>query len=254
MNRQMVEFLNNTVIPLEKFHTQRVKIGVLGDTQLGSKCDDIGLVKTAYNIFESEGIRRVYHTGDLVDGEKMYRGHEYELLVHGADEQVKYVCKHYPYKPHIITHFITGNHDLSFWKNAGCDIGYQIAQKREDLVYEGQEEKDIDIQDSRGHKIRLRLSHPGGGTAYALSYHPQKYTEIITGGEKPNIILIGHYHKAEWIPNYRNVAVFQTATLQHQTGFMRRQKIAAMMGFWILEFGMDRKGLVRLKAEFIPFY
>lgn len=254
LNEQQTEFLNNTIIPLDKFRTRRIKIGVLGDTQLGSLYDDIGWLKTAYNVFAAEGIRKVFHTGDMVDGEFMYPGHRYELRIVGADNQVKYACKNYPYKRQITTYFITGNHDLSFWANAGCDVGERIAEKREDLVYLGREEKDMEIQDSRGRKIKLRLTHPGGGTAYALSYHSQKYIEALSGGEKPNIIFMGHYHKSELIPNYRNIALFQSGTLQHQTPFMRRKKIAAMTGFWIVEFGIDRKGLVRLKAEFFPFF
>jgi len=35
---------------------------------------------------------------------------------------------------------------------------------------------------------------------------------------------------------------------------MRRQNIAAMIGFWIVEFGIEGNSIVRLKAEFFPYY
>jgi len=82
-------------------------------------------------------------------------------------------------------------------------------------------------------KAILRLWHPGGGTAYAISYHPQKWAESLSGGEKPHICGIGHYHKAEQL-FYRNIHIFQTGTFEEQTPFMRRKKLAAMLGGWIL--------------------
>mgnify|MGYP000504064655 CR=1 FL=1 len=183
----------------------------------------------------------------------MYRGHEYEIRIHGADNQVNYCCEVYPQVSGITTYFITGNHDLSFWKQAGIDIGTRISEKRQDLVYLGPEEADIIIKNGNG-QIKLRLVHPGRGSAYALSYHPQKYIEALTGGEKPNAIFMGHYHKSELLPNYRNVVLIQGGCMQSQTPYMRRQNIAAMIGFWIVEFGIEGNSIVRLKAEFFPYY
>lgn len=82
-------------------------------------------------------------------------------------------------------------------------------------------------------KTIMRLFHPGGGTAYALSYHPQKWAESLSGGEKPEIAGIGHYHKIEQL-FYRNIHIFQTGTFEAQTPFMRRKKLAANLGAWIL--------------------
>ena len=56
--------------------------------------------------------------------------------------------------------------------------------------------------------------------AYALSYKIQKMVEAMSGGEKPNILAVGHYHKLEMFP-YRNVQCFQTGTFQAQTPWMR---------------------------------
>jgi len=81
--------------------------------------------------------------------------------------------------------------------------------------------------------ITLRLMHPGKGTAYALSYQPQKWAESISGGDKPSIAALGHYHKIEQL-FYRNIHIFQTGTFEEQTPFMQRRNIAAMLGGWIL--------------------
>jgi len=85
------------------------------------------------------------------------------------------------------------------------------------------------------------------------SYRPQKITESLEGGTKPDMLAIGHYHKAELIPSYRNVAVLQAGTFERQTPFMARQGLAAHVGGWIVE-AVVGNGHNRIKAEFIAFY
>lgn len=62
------------------------------------------------------------------------------------------------------------------------------------------------------------------------------------------------FHKAEFIPCYRNVLTIQAGTTCNQTPFMRRQGISAHMGFWIVECGIKGSSVVRFKAEFFPHY
>jgi hypothetical protein len=86
------------------------------------------------------------------------------------------------------------------------------------------------------------------------SYHPQKIVESFTGGKKPNVLLLGHYHKAEYL-FYRNVHVVQAGTLQDQTSFMQRNFISAHLGFWLVEFRVSGVGEVsRFRCEFVPLY
>ena len=252
LKKQLSEANRPQKIDIHQFSGSEITIGYLSDTHLGSLYERPHFVKAAYEIFRKEGIKNVYHSGDMCDGEKMHRGQEYEIKYQGADAQIKNVIKIYPHIKGIKTFFITGNHDLSFYKNAGVDIGDIISSYREDMIYLGQEEADIPFKNNNG-KIILRLLHPGGGTAYAISYKSQKYIESLTGGEKPNIIFSGHYHKSEYI-FYRNIHFIQGGTLQAQTPFMRRQNIAAMMGFWIVSFVINRNSVTRFRQEFFPFF
>jgi len=235
---------------LETTRGKKARFGLIGDTHIGSKYDNLQRLNFAYKVFQARGIKTVYHTGDIVDGEKMYRGQEYELRIHGAKDQADEVIKRYPRFKGINTFFITGNHDLSFYKTAGIDIGEIIATKRPDMHYLGREDAEIKLAKN----VKLRLLHPGKGTAYAISYHPQKIVENMLGGRKPNILAIGHFHKSEFIPNLRNIQVFQTGTLQSQTPFMARNFLSAHMGFWDVEVTMNKKGVAGIKSEFIPFY
>jgi hypothetical protein len=90
--------------------------------------------------------------------------------------------------------------------------------------------------------------------SYALSYGLQKMIDAMSGGEKPNIYLGGHHHKAMYL-FYRNIHAFECGTTQAQTPWMRGKRIPAHMGGWIVEIHVDEEGTItRCKGEFIPFY
>jgi len=81
----------------------------------------------------------------------------------------------------------------------------------------------------------------------------QKYINSLTGGEKPNVIMQGHFHKSECL-FYRNVHAFQGGCVQSQTPFMRRKRTPAMVGFWIVELTISETGIERCRGEFFPNY
>ena len=248
--------LSNTIIPTDNkvsvsWNGERIlRFGLMGDTQINSKYTQLTYLHKYYDHCASEGIKTVYNTGDIDDGEKMRPGHEYELYTLGADEHVSEIVRVYPKRRGMRTYFITGNHDASYIKLCGLDIGYKIAEERSDMFYLGQSSAVIDLTPN----CSLELRHPLDGTAYALSYKLQKMIEAMSGGEKPNILAVGHYHKLEYFP-YRNVHAFQTGTFQSQTPWMRGKSIAAMIGGWIIEIHVNEDGsIARLIQEYIPFY
>ncbi len=234
-------------------YPKKYLFGALGDTQYGSLYANQDIIDLAYKEFVKEGVKIVYHTGDLVDGENVYKGHTYEINVHGFDAQTKKVVDNYPYYKGIVTKFITGNHDLSYWKSIGADVGSHINNQREDMQYLGREQILEEVMIGK-QKVKILLVHPGKGSAYAISYHSQKFIEAISGGRKPHLVLSGHTHKAIHIPGYRNVDLFQTGCTQSQTPFMMRNNLAAVTGFWIIEVTINTKRLVAVKAKFYHFF
>lgn len=227
-----------------------IRFGLMGDTQLGSKYAQISHLIKFYDICKDLGITDIYHTGDITDGLKMRPGHEYELYCTSADELKEDVVKHYPKVKGITTHFITGNHDASLYKHVGYDIGMAIANERPDLKYLGRDCAVVYLTPN----CTLELRHPWDGTAYAISYKPQKMIEAMESDSKPNILGIGHYHKAEYI-FYRNVHCFQTGCFQGQTPFTRGKGISVHLGGWIVTVYVDENGYIqRIIPEFIPFY
>ena len=230
--------------------TTVLKFAIIGDTQFGSKYAQISHLKNFYELCASEGIKDVYHTGDVTDGLKMRSGHEYELYKTSADDMVQDVIENYPRIEGITTHFITGNHDASIYKQVGYDIGNTITEKRPDMKYLGRDCALIFLTPN----CKLELRHPWDGTAYALSYKPQKMIEAMESDSKPNILAIGHYHKAEYM-FYRNVHCLQTGCFQGQTPYTRGKGISVHMGGWIVTIHVDKNGTItRFGSEFVPYY
>lgn len=227
-----------------------IKFGLIGDPHINSKYVQLTWLHNFYDTLVEQEIPICYNAGDMTSGEHMRTGHEYEIYRHGADEQVAEIVRTYPKRTGIETHFITGNHDASIYKVAGCDVGKAIARERNDMVYLGRDCAVVNIAP----KCSIELRHPWNGAAYALSYHPQKIIESMEADSKPNILAIGHYHKALYL-FYRNIHCFCTGCFQSQTPFMRGKGLAAHMGGWIITAYVDENGYLRLiNPQFIPYY
>lgn len=245
------------VLNVSKMTTGFYKFGAVGDNHLCSKYERLEVLNALYDLFEAEGITTVYNTGNWIDGEARFNKHD--ISVHGMDNQVNYFVKNYPQRKGITTYFIAGDdHEGWYTQREGIDIGKYAEMKakqagREDLVYLGYMEADVILPAKNG-ETKIRVLHPGGGSSYAISYTTQKIIESYQGGEKPDILFIGHYHKADYI-YCRGVHAVQTATTCDQTPFMRKKRLAAHLGGWVVEFGTDDNGAVtRFKSELIPFY
>lgn len=227
-----------------------IRFGVVSDTHMNSKDQQLTHLNTVYDIFQKEDIKDVYHVGDIDEGENMRQGHKYECFNQGADAHEKYIIEKYPYRNNIKTYFITGNHDHSMIRACGHDIGLFISKERKDMIYLGMSNAKIKLTPN----CVLEVNHPLDGASYALSYTLQKTIDAMSGGEKPSILLNGHHHKAMYI-FYRNIHAFECGTLQAQTPWMRGKRLPAHVGGWIIEVHVNDEGTItRCKGEFIPFY
>jgi hypothetical protein len=232
--------------------------GVTTDNHLCNRHARLDVLKAAYDTFEREGITDVLNAGNWIDGEARFN--KSELLVFGMDAQLDYWAENMPERKGITTHFISGDDHEGWYSQRECiNIG-QYAQMRaekagrKDLHYLGNVEADIELKCGKG-KAVARLMHPGGGSAYALSYAPQKIVESFQGGEKPQVLIIGHYHKFDYcVP--REVHVISAGCTEDQSMFMRKKKIAAHVGFVIVRMKQnpDDGHIERVQVEWNPFF
>lgn len=237
-------------VVVETAKTCKIRFALFGDTQFGSLYTHVSAMRGFYDYCGENGIKTLYHTGDVLDGHKVYRGQEFELRDLGLNAQIDRMAKECPVG--FTTKFITGNHDASFKTLAGVPVGKLINQARSDWVFLGEEQARVKWETPNG-DFSLMLVHPGGGTSYALSYKVQKVAEALEGGTKPDMLAVGHFHKAEMIPSYRNICIVQTGAFQKQTPFMARNSLAAHVGGWLIDVTVGHNHNV-IRGEFVAFY
>lgn len=228
----------------------RLRVGVVSDTHLGSRYQQLSHLHDMYDRFERAGITEVWHVGDLVHGShKMHRDMPFELHVHGFDAQVTYAVENYPRIPGIKTRIISGNHDLSHYNDIGADPVAAFARERDDVEYLGQVGAFINVADV----ARVYLQHPRGGGSYAKSYRLQKLIENFDPAKKPNVLLIGHYHNPAHVPAYRNVEGIMLPAFQAQTRFERELGLWPVTGGLILDVGLSENGIEDFGVEWHLF-
>lgn len=222
----------------------RYIFGVATDMHLGSRYERLEELHDFYRICRDAGVSVVLNAGNWIDGE-IPRINGPDLHVHGLDGQIEYLCGQYPQIPGIETWAIWGDdHESWFGRQMGVDMGRYAeramrAHGRHDWHNLGYMERDIELRHAgTGRSCRLRLVHPGGGSAYAVSYTMQKLIESYDGGDKPAAVVAGHYHKMD-AGNYRNSWYVQGGCFQDQTPFMRKKKLSAAVGGCIVRYEQD---------------
>lgn len=218
-------------------HTE---ICVVSDTHLGNIHQQLHLLNQIYQEAYDRGITTVLHCGDLVDGNYLNRPEQpRQQFLHGFDEQAGYVVDMYPKVEGITTKYILGSHDETHYKNGQATINNWVSRCRDDMIYLGQDSAAITING-----VKIFMDHPGGGSAQALSYKPQKRIEILESDFKPKILLIGHYHKSYSFV-YRNVRGIQVPCLCAKTQFQQKQGLSNVVGAYFLSIYSDSKGNIQ---------
>lgn len=235
-----------------------IVFGAVADNHMCSKHERLDVLNSLYDIYEQEGVKVVYNAGNWIDGEARFNRHE--LKVFGMQAQIEYWADRYPERKGMTTYYVAGDDHEGWYQQRECvnvgEFAQAVAEKggRKDLRYLGYIEADISLGKWERPAV-MRVMHAGGGSAYAHSYTSQKIVESFQGGEKPAVLLIGHYHK--WNYDYpRNVHAIQVGTTQDQSSFMRKKKIEAHVGGVLVWMKQDKTDghITRLRAEWIPYY
>lgn len=263
------------VVPLPWCDAE-VVVGVVTDTHLANTFAAEYELEIAYDRFQAEGITQVLHAGDMTDGSGHYGypGHVNEVRdeCYTPRQACAYTIDHYPRREGITTLCIESQKSHAGWdlQREGFDHGNSVEhgfsslkrtprgtevhfkEGREDIRFLGYDAATLTLGPENN--TQIALLHPGGGSSYALSYRPQKWSEALEGGSKPHIAILGHYHKGCYI-RPRNIHVLSAECMEWQTPFMARNCIAAHVGFAILRLGLNNDGTVReWKPEWFPFF
>lgn len=213
-----------------------------------------------YDWFEDQGVDRVFNTGNYIDGEARFNKHD--IFIYGMQNQLNYFCENYPQREGIKSYIVSGDdHEGWYGQREGVDIGWLMEQTarrygREDLINLGYVESFVKLQhqEIETASSQILVVHPGGGSAYATSYAPQKYVEALQGGEKPAVILFGHWHKMFDLL-IRNVICLGGGCTKDLDPFGRKNRLAYHLGGMICELWQDGNGAItRWRVEKKQFF
>jgi hypothetical protein len=234
------------------------RFGITTDNHLCNKHSRLDVLNAAYDHFERRGITTVFNAGNWVDGEARFNKSEL-ITAPGMDNQLDYMIDKWPVRKGITTHYIAGDdHEGWYSQREGIEVGKYLQmraedQGRHDLKYLGYGECDVELQCAKGSAV-MRVVHPGGGSSYAISYTDQKRAESYQGGEKPQVEIVGHYHKFNHgFP--REIHAVQCGCTCDQTMFMRKKRLQAHVGFVEVEIDQDAAGIItRFNVQWFPFF
>lgn len=235
--------------------------GFTTDKHLCNSHERLDVLNEAYDHFAREGVTDVFDAGNWIDGEARFN--KQELRRFGMDNQLDYLIDVHPQRAGMTTHYVSGDDHEGWYAQRECiNIGSYLEMKakkagREDLHFLGHVEADVELRGTGKNNSRtvMRVMHPGGGSAYAMSYAPQKLVESFQGGEKPTVLLIGHYHKFDYCYP-REVHCISGGCMVDQTMFMRKNKLAAHVGYSLIKLKQDpeRGHVTAISVEWRPFY
>lgn len=221
-----------------------LKFWLVSDTHLGSKTCALDELGEFYDRAKDKWVECMLHAGDVVDGDNVYSGQAYDLAKHWYDEQLQEVIQKYP-NIWLDTYFIEWNHDESFLKKTGGDIGKAISLIRKDLI-------NLWFYDARIklNGVDINLHHGGGSMSYARSYKIQKLLENIDVKNQPNVFASGHWHTALYM-FYRKIHSFLPWAFMKENLLSKRFNLDNTIGGRIVEVEIDEKWWSKIGMEFL---
>ena len=233
---------------IHNFDGETITLGVLSDTHIGSKYTDDSYIEDACREFDRAGVDMVCHAGDVCEGMSNRAGHVLECTEIGYHHQRAKAIQIFGRYGGAPMYFISGNHDDWFKMSNGAQIVSDMCGQLDNATFLGNSEGNIQIGNTQ-----VRLWHGLDGSSYAHSYRIQKIVESLTGGDKPNVLLAGHTHKAFYVYD-RHVHCVSAGCIQKQSSWMRGKRLSAHTGFWIVRMTLNELGVGRFASEWFPLY
>lgn len=239
---------------------ERHVIAAVGDIHYGSKHHLASYFQDYCQYAYERGARKFLHVGDLLDG--VYRHSVWDQSHRGYEEQVGVAIEQLPRWPDAEWFFIQGNHDETLGEANGLDVGRAIEQSfvaagRTDMKYLGPRAAYVRLVapgERRG--LFVELWHPRDkSNAYAKSYRMQKHIEKYAPGQKPDLLLVGHWHQQMYFTT-RGVHALSVGCWQGgQSAFGKSLGGAPDIGSWIIEYALTPEGTVRhIRPEWVGYF
>ena len=227
-----------------------VRLGVVSDTHLGSQYQALQELEAVYDEFACRGVSAVMHAGDVFAGVGMYRGQETDELLPAVDtysRQVDYAEAEYPARDGITTYMIAGNHDLdgAFSRSLSSPVR-ALASRRRDITYLGDDRASVELTNG----ATVMVAHGRGPAGYAHSYRGQRFIESLGRRERPDLLILGHFHRAGFFV-HDGVSCVLAACFQTQTPFLAANGIEPDVGGFVISLTATAGEMVGMSVDWV---
>ena len=169
-----------------KWLNESLKLAFIADKHIGYIHDKFEYIEKAYNKIAKWGADYVFDLGDFFDGPVQKSYNPSTCRLHTLEEALLEVQKYHPKE--ILTHFITGNHEIGFMDIDGVDIGRVIEEILPNMQFLNNLFTCIDING-----LRVNLSHGSIEKKY-LNYINLEREYKFLNNNSPHIISQAHGH------------------------------------------------------------
>lgn len=223
---------------------EKISYGVIGDTHLGHKRQQLQLLNKFILEAYERGYYDFYHTGDITDGYYVSKReeHQYECFIRGYDEVLDYVICMWPELKGVNYSLISGNHDFTFFREIGADICKAIARGRDDIHYLGMDKATVYI--GKNKNIPIKLMHPDKGATDVTSTRIQKSIEKLDTKDNPKAVFQGHFHRYYRMLD-RNMVGFMVPCFLSGSIFIDRCELPNQIGGLLIDMYVSKEGEVQ---------
>lgn len=169
-----------------------LRLLLTSDSHFGNVKENL---ECTYQMFEhciKENINLIFHLGDFFEGVNFNSGNT--RIYNDPQEQIQKSLSRYPLVDNILTITLLGNHDSSFWLDAGIDIKTVLENKRHDIIPVGYKQGRVKV-----------------GNYYFILKHQISKVNLKSAEYDPNyskIFLHGHSHRFKLISENSKLNIF----------------------------------------------
>lgn len=225
-----------------------IEICLVSDLHYASVFDRVDIMEKIYEECEKRGIDSIFCSGDVTDGYYPKRpNYQKNQRVVGYDATLEYVLNVHPYSRYIKFYTIAGNHDKTFKQSDNKNICEEIAKKRSDIIYLGEDQADVRIGN-----MFLHIYHGYGKNNKSLMDRIHAYYKKIQENA-PDLLQMGHIHHS-FFDVINGTYAFQTAALTDQEPHFDEHNWGCERSCWFVKVSFDEFGnVINVEPELKTF-
>jgi len=201
------------------------------DYHIGSHGFSIQAFDQLIKDIEEHAIKDLLIVGDIIQGRYVYRQELMDLSEPEIQKQMDRSVELLKQLKTVKIHIVLGSHEEKVKGSylVGLDPLRVISQRLSNCSYYGSVCK-LSIKKT---DQNLVMFHGSGGLTYARSYKPERLFRSLV--ERPNLLVLGHYHQLTLLPMGKGHHIIQSGTLQRENAYLIWKGYYPQIGYIIIE-------------------